>query len=95
MSIIETESLTRRFGNLIAVDAPRFSFEPGKVFGLWGPTGGETTTIKCHHPVVPTSGAARVAGFDISRDAAGRATSHRLCAAGPLGGASMTATRTF
>lgn len=72
MSIIETESLTRRFGNLIAVDALTLSVESGEVFGLLGANGaGKTTTIKMLITLLlPTSGAARVAGFDISSDAA-------------------------
>jgi ABC-2 type transport system ATP-binding protein len=59
MSIIETESLTRRFGNLIAVDALTLSVESGEVFGLLGANGaGKTTAIKMLITLLPpTSGA--------------------------------------
>jgi ABC-2 type transport system ATP-binding protein len=67
MAILETHSLTRRFGALIAVDALTLSVEAGEVFGLLGPNGaGKTTTIKILTTLLPpTSGAARVAGFDV------------------------------
>ena len=71
MPIVETESLTRRFGNLTAVNALTLSVEAGEVFGLLGANGaGKTTTIKMLITLLrPTSGRARVAGFDISRRA--------------------------
>jgi ABC-type uncharacterized transport system ATPase subunit len=47
MPILETSSLTRLFGDMIAVDAISFAIEPGEVFGLLGPNGaGKSTTIK-------------------------------------------------
>ena len=71
MAILETERLTRRFGELTAVDALSVEVQPGEVFGLLGPNGaGKTTTIKMLTTLLPpTSGAARVAGFDIVRRA--------------------------
>ena len=71
MPIIETESLTRRFGNLIAVNALTLCVEAGEVFGLLGANGaGKTTTIKMLITLLrPTSGGARIAGFDISSHA--------------------------
>ncbi len=71
-AILETELLTRRFGPLIAVDAFTISVEPGEVFGLLGPNGaGKTTAIKMLTTLLrPTSGKARVAGFDVTRQAA-------------------------
>lgn len=71
MSIIETSALTRRFGSLIAVDRLTLSVEPGEVFGLLGPNGaGKSTAIKMLTTLLPpTSGAATVAGFSISRHA--------------------------
>jgi ABC-2 type transport system ATP-binding protein len=71
-AVIETEELTRRFGALTAVDALTISVEPGEVFGLLGPNGaGKTTAIKMLTTLLPpTSGKARVAGFDITREAA-------------------------
>ncbi|HMG35546.1 MAG TPA: ATP-binding cassette domain-containing protein [Blastocatellia bacterium] len=69
--ILETQALTRRFGSLTAVDAVTLSVTPGEVFGLLGPNGaGKTTTIKMLITLLPpTSGAAKVAGFDIVHDA--------------------------
>ena len=69
MAILETESLTRRFGALAAVDALTLSVESGEVFGLLGPNGaGKTTLIKMLTTLLPpTSGVARVAGFDVAR----------------------------
>jgi ABC-2 type transport system ATP-binding protein len=67
--ILETKPLTRRFGNLIAVDALTISIDPGEVFGLLGPNeAGKTTAIKMPTTLLPpTSGTATVAGFDIIR----------------------------
>ncbi len=72
MSILETHSLTRRFGTLTAVDALNLSIEPGEMFGLLGPNGaGKTTTIKMLTTLLPpTSGGASVAGYDIIRQPA-------------------------
>ena len=72
LAILETEKLTRRFGTLTAVDALTFSVDAGEMFGLLGPNGaGKTTAIKMLTTLLPpTSGEARVAGFDISRQAA-------------------------
>jgi len=63
--------LTRRFGTLTAVDNLTLTVEPGEVFGLLGPNGaGKTTTIKMLTTLLPpTAGSARVAGFDIGRQA--------------------------
>jgi ABC-2 type transport system ATP-binding protein len=67
MSILETHDLTRRFGTMTAVDAVTLAVEPGEVFGLVGPNGaGKSTMIKMLTTLLPpTSGSARVAGFDI------------------------------
>jgi ABC-2 type transport system ATP-binding protein len=69
MAILETQSLTRRFGGLAAVDGLTLSVERGEVFGLLGPNGaGKTTLIKMLTTLLPpTSGVARVAGYDIAR----------------------------
>jgi ABC-2 type transport system ATP-binding protein len=71
MLILETQMLTRRFGALTAVDALTISVDTGEVFGLLGPNGaGKTTAIKMLTTLLPpTSGSARVAGFDIARQA--------------------------
>jgi ABC-2 type transport system ATP-binding protein len=71
MPILETQALTRCFGPLTAVDTLTISVEAGEVFGLLGPNGaGKTTAIKMLTTLLPpTSGQARVAGFDIARQA--------------------------
>jgi len=71
MAILETRSLTRRFGALVAVDSMSISVEQGEIFGLLGPNGaGKTTAIKMLTTLLPpTSGAATVAGFDLVRNA--------------------------
>jgi len=68
---IEVENLTKRFGDFVAVDALNFSVEHGEVFGLLGPNGaGKSTLIRMLTTLVPpTSGTARVNGFDIVRAA--------------------------
>jgi ABC-2 type transport system ATP-binding protein len=69
--ILETEELTRRFGKLTAVDSLTVAVHAGEIFGLLGPNGaGKTTVIKMLTTLLPpTSGAARVAGFDVVRRA--------------------------
>ncbi len=71
MNIIETTNLTRRFGSFTAVDGVDLSLQEGEIFGLLGPNGaGKTTLIKMLTTLLPpTSGQARVAGFDIVKDA--------------------------
>jgi ABC-2 type transport system ATP-binding protein len=65
--IIETNDLTRSFGDLVAVDRLNIKVEHGEVFGLLGPNGaGKTTTISMLCTILkPTSGKATVNGFDI------------------------------
>ena len=64
---IQTESLTRVFGTLTAVDHLDCRVAYGQIFGLLGPNGaGKSTTIKMLTTLLePTSGTAQVAGFDI------------------------------
>ena len=66
-SAIETQSLTKYFGDLVAVDHLDVRVPYGQIFGLLGPNGaGKSTTIKMLTTLLdPTSGTARVAGFDI------------------------------
>jgi ABC-2 type transport system ATP-binding protein len=68
---IEVENLAKHFGDFVAVDALNFSVEHGEVFGLLGPNGaGKSTLIRMLTTLVPpTSGTARVNGFDIIRAA--------------------------
>ena len=71
MAILETDALTRRFDTLTAVNSLSITVNAGEVFGLLGPNGaGKTTAIKMLTTLLPpTSGHARVAGFDIVRQA--------------------------
>jgi ABC-2 type transport system ATP-binding protein len=64
--IIYAKSLSKRYGAALAVDQLDLAIEEGEVFGLLGPNGaGKTTTILMLLGLTePTSGEARVAGFD-------------------------------
>src|SRR5580700_1932206 len=64
---IETFDLTRRFGDMTAVDHVNLHVRYGAIFGLLGPNGaGKSTIIKMLTTLLdPTSGTAAVAGFDI------------------------------
>ncbi|MFI5179363.1 MAG: ATP-binding cassette domain-containing protein [Vicinamibacterales bacterium] len=70
--VLEMRALTRRFGAVTAVDALTIDVQSGQVFGLLGSNGaGKTTVIKMLTTLLPpTSGTARVAGFDIRKQAA-------------------------
>ncbi|HET6449954.1 MAG TPA: ATP-binding cassette domain-containing protein [Spirochaetia bacterium] len=72
MPILEIQGLTRRFGDVYAVDHLQLAVEPGEMFALLGPNGaGKSTTIKMLTTLLPPSeGAARVAGRDVVREAA-------------------------
>jgi ABC-2 type transport system ATP-binding protein len=65
---IETRDLTRRFGDLVAVDRLDLRIERGEIFGLVGPDGaGKTTTLRMLCGLLaPTSGNAIVAGHDVA-----------------------------
>ena len=67
MKAIEVQNLTRNYNGLRAVDGISFSVEPGEIFGFLGPNGaGKTTTIRMlTGQLLPTSGTAKVAGYDI------------------------------
>ncbi len=63
---IDSQGLTRVFGTFKAVDGLTFTVEEGEVFGVLGPNGaGKTTTVRLLNGILsPTSGSARVLGFD-------------------------------
>ncbi len=67
---VQIRNLTRRFGELVAVDTISFSIEKGEIFGLLGPNGaGKTTTLSMLATMLePTSGSASVNGIDIAQD---------------------------
>ena len=66
-SLIEADHLNKRFGDKVAVADVSFDVRAGEIFGFLGPNGaGKTTTIKMIVGLLkPTSGTARVAGFDV------------------------------
>lgn len=67
--VIQTENLTKKFGNFTAVDNISFSVDRGEVFGFLGANGaGKTTAMRMLCGLsYPTSGKGMVAGFDIAR----------------------------
>jgi ABC-2 type transport system ATP-binding protein len=67
VAAIEARELTRRFGDFTAVDHITFEVSAGEVFGFLGANGaGKTTAIRILTGLLaPTSGAARVAGYDV------------------------------
>jgi ABC-2 type transport system ATP-binding protein len=69
--LIETENLTKKFGDLMAVDALTLRVEEGEVFGFLGPNGaGKTTTVRMLCCLISkTSGEARIAGYQVGKDA--------------------------
>jgi ABC-2 type transport system ATP-binding protein len=69
--MIETENLTKKFGDLTAVDSVSFSVSEGEVFGFLGPNGaGKTTTVRMLCCLISkTSGVARVAGYEVGNGA--------------------------
>ena len=64
---IQTEGLTKRYGNTLAVDGLNLDIPTGQFFGLLGPNGsGKTSTIHMLSTLIrPSQGTARVAGHDV------------------------------
>jgi ABC-2 type transport system ATP-binding protein len=64
---IETSNLTMKYDKVVAVDNVSFRVKRGEVFGFLGPNGaGKTTTIKILTTLLrPTSGSAKVLGYDL------------------------------
>lgn len=69
--MIDAENLTRKFGDLTAVDKLTFHIKEGEVFGFLGPNGaGKTTTMRILACLISkTKGEARIAGYDVSDEA--------------------------
>lgn len=69
--MIETTNLTKYFDEFKAVEDINLSVKPGEVLALLGPNGaGKTTTVRMLTSILkPTSGSARVAGFDVVTEA--------------------------
>ncbi|MCD6115332.1 ATP-binding cassette domain-containing protein [bacterium] len=70
MLAIEVENLKKQFNGLTAVNNISFEVRAGELFGLLGPNGaGKTTTINMLSTLLnPTSGEAKVAGYDIIKE---------------------------
>jgi ABC-2 type transport system ATP-binding protein len=68
--MIEVRELTKRFGAVCAVDRASFSIDRGEVVGLLGPNGsGKTTLMRVLTGFFPpTSGSARIGGYDVEVD---------------------------
>lgn len=69
-TIVEVCSVSKRFGDRLAVDQLDLEVPAGLCFGLLGPNGaGKTTTLRMIYGVTePSGGTIRVFGFDITRD---------------------------
>jgi ABC-2 type transport system ATP-binding protein len=67
--MIETENLTRKFGELTAVDNLTFKVNQGEIFGFLGPNGaGKTTTVRMLCCLISkTSGTARIGDYEIGQ----------------------------
>ncbi|MEJ2550155.1 MAG: ABC transporter ATP-binding protein [Anaerolineales bacterium] len=68
--MIKTDSLTKQFNDVVAVDRLSLEVNSGEVFGFLGPNGaGKTTTIRMLTALIaPTSGSAVVAGFELGKE---------------------------
>jgi ABC-2 type transport system ATP-binding protein len=64
------ESVTKRYGSIVALDGASLEVEPGKIFGLLGANGaGKTTTVKILATLVrPDQGKAEICGIDVVRE---------------------------
>ncbi|HKJ93767.1 MAG TPA: ABC transporter ATP-binding protein [Longimicrobiales bacterium] len=73
MSAVSVQALSRRFGDVVAVDGLRFDVSEGELFGIVGPDGaGKTTTLRMLAGVLrPTSGDAQVFGTSVATDPEG------------------------
>ena len=66
---LETDALTRRFGDTVAVDSIDLRVDAGEIYGFLGPNGaGKSTMVRMLTTLLePTSGTASVAGYDVHR----------------------------
>src|SRR5215475_12079222 len=70
--MIEVANLSKRYGDLTAVQDVSFTAAPGEILGFLGPNGaGKTTTLRVITGFLPaTSGTVRVCGFDVFEQSA-------------------------
>jgi ABC-2 type transport system ATP-binding protein len=67
---VEVKDLTKRYGDLMAVNKVSFTIEEGEIFGLLGPNGaGKTTTIEMIEGLrKPDGGSIRLCGIDCNKE---------------------------
>lgn len=66
--MIQVQDLTKKFGDLVAVDHLTFHIETGQSVALWGENGaGKTTALRCMLGVMPYRGEIRLGGYDTRR----------------------------
>jgi len=77
-AVISINQLTKKFGDITAIDNLTLDIAPGEIFGLVGPDGaGKTTTIRILAAIMtPTAGGATVAGYDTIKQ--GEAIKHHI-----------------
>ena len=70
MHSIEVKELTKKFGNLIAIDNLSLNIEEGQIYAILGPNGaGKTTFIKLLSTILnPSSGKIIIHGYDTKKD---------------------------
>jgi len=70
--MIEVANLSKRYGDISAIDGVSFTASPGEILGFLGPNGaGKTTTMRIITGFLPaTSGTVRVDGFDVFEQSA-------------------------
>jgi len=68
---LEVRDLAKKFGHITALASLSFAVEPGEIYGLIGPNGaGKTTALRIVATLVkPSSGSAKVFGFDVEQEA--------------------------
>jgi len=68
--MIQVENLSKKFGNILAVDNVSFEIKDGSIFGFLGPNGaGKTTTIRMLSTLIkPTSGKVIIDGRELSKN---------------------------
>lgn len=69
-TVISAKSVSKRFGDVVAVDDISFDVKKGEIFAFLGPNGaGKSTTIKMLTTMLrPTAGELRLAGHDVTRE---------------------------